>query len=459
MWKLGPWFSKWISRVSRSLEDRFLRSIRRWISPEQRVVVALSGGGDSVALLRLALACGQPLTAAHIDHSLRPESDQDADFCRRLCAELGVPLETRKENVGDLARGNKASVEATGRQVRYRFLTSLGEPVLTGHTLEDQSETLLLRQLEGCGLSGLGGIHPVFETVYRPLLEFRRQELRDYLDSLGQAWLEDPSNRDDRPRAWVRAQLLPLMRSRNPQLDQALASLAGEARRMVDYLGRQARPFLVDPDRLPLEVGSLHPALRTEVIRLALKTLDGTRPDRRQIEQVEALFSAPTGRKVDIQGLYQIERGRDYLYFESLSRPRFQPLQIKAGVDCELPEFNLRLRWQRVERYHEPTAGAITLPALTQSCVLRVRLAGDRLRPWPRNLSKSLKKLFQETPLTEAERERIPILCCGECLLWVIGLWVDQVTQDQARSTPVWGLRAETISQGSGPTARRRPNL
>jgi tRNA(Ile)-lysidine synthase len=214
---------------------------------ERGVVAAVSGGPDSVALLRALLAVRPaaspwPLSAAHLNHALRgADSDSDEAFVIGLCAGLGVPLSRHRLDVGALARAEGGNLEDVARRERYRWLADVAQNagaawVATGHTASDQAETVLHRLLRGAGLTGLRGIAGRRELapgvdLVRPLLRVRRVDVTLYLGSLGQPARQDASNADLRfTRNRIRHELLPHLAARyNPAVEAALARLAEQA--------------------------------------------------------------------------------------------------------------------------------------------------------------------------------------------------------------------------------------
>jgi tRNA(Ile)-lysidine synthase len=216
------------------------------------VLLAVSGGGDSVALLRamaaLKTAGAGRLCAAHLNHRLRPDADQDERFVVDLCGRLGVACEVERLEAGRLAAGG--GIETAARTARYRFLEQsagrLGARfVATAHTADDQAETILQRVIRGTGVRGLSGMartRPLGGAVLiRPLLTVRRRELIDYLDAIHQPYRRDPSNADPRfTRNRIRHHLLPrLERHFNAETVESLlrlGTLAGEAQAVIDEL-------------------------------------------------------------------------------------------------------------------------------------------------------------------------------------------------------------------------------
>ena len=228
-----------LAHLRRTLAEREL------LTAGDHVLVACSGGGDSVALLdllhRLAPELGISLHVVSFDHGLRPASAMEVRAVKTLSAELGLPFTARA-----LALAPGAGVQARARVARYAALAELCEElgatkVATGHTRDDQAETVLARVLRGHGLEGMAGVAPAREDgVIRPLLECGREELREHLAHVGLAYVDDPSNNDERfERVRIRSLLAELTRE-DPRVREHLARLADEVRCAVGVLGAQA---------------------------------------------------------------------------------------------------------------------------------------------------------------------------------------------------------------------------
>ena len=247
-----------------SLASRVAAYIREHdlLRPGQRVGVAVSGGADSVSLLRLLLELrgelGIVLSVAHLNHGTRgAESDADEQFVAALATRHGLDLHAERADVPAHARKHRLSLEAAGRAARDDFFTRLIEAntidcIALAHTQDDQAETVLLRLLRGAGPRGLAGIYPTRaltddgSRVVRPLLAIRRAELRSYLGSLDQPWREDASNRDLRhTRNRIRHQLLPMLeRDYNPGIARLLSELAEIARGEEEHWQTVVPPLL-----------------------------------------------------------------------------------------------------------------------------------------------------------------------------------------------------------------------
>jgi len=254
------------------------------------ILLALSGGGDSVGLLRALLEVDAKVVAAHFDHSLREESAGDAQFVQALCSSLNAPLELERTDVARIAQSKGWGLEEAARKLRYGFLARAAKKrgihtLLTAHTLEDQAETVLLQLLRGT--SKATGIAFKRGPLERPWLGVTRAEIRTYLNALNQDWLEDASNLDPRfTRNWLRLEVLPVLKERYPRVVEALGRYAKYAREDDDFLEslRGAVTLYADWRREP------DPIQRRLIVHALEKA--GFKPDSDGLERVQtALYS------------------------------------------------------------------------------------------------------------------------------------------------------------------------
>jgi tRNA(Ile)-lysidine synthase len=318
--------------------DLFREAVRRheMIGPGDRVLAAVSGGGDSVLMfLMLAdLRTRRPFTlnVAHLNHGLRDaESDADEAFVRELASRFSLPLVADRV---DLTRkpGQSSSLEERARVARREFLirTAKGSGcnrIALGHTLDDQAETILMWLLRGTGRGGLAGMEPVTtEGMIRPLVLVRRSEVRDHLRSMGEPFREDASNDDTRRlRSRIRLQLLPVLEKGFPGSVERLAAEAGLIGAEEAWLDRAARGLINESDgALSLE-GARDAAgrvLARRAVRLAAaRTMD---PRRLEMDHVEAILGlaepSMEGRGVDLPGGFRAERRGGGVVFQRRER-------------------------------------------------------------------------------------------------------------------------------------------
>ncbi len=451
-----------------------LAAFRR-TAPLEGVVVAVSGGADSMALLHglhaVAAREGLRLTVAHLHHGLRgAAADRDARFVRAAARALGLPCVVGRADVAAQARAAGLSIEMAARRARYAFLVrtarrvARGRPVAiaTAHTVDDQAETVLLRLARGAGLRGLAGIPPerweAGVRVIRPLLHVRRAALRRGLRTGGHAWCEDETNRDPGPqRNRVRLELLPaLARALNPRVTEALARTAALLRddeAWLETLTDSLLPTLLDPPPAGGEapppaiivsaLAAVPVAARRRVVRRWL-AMSGVVPERLDAITVEAVLRLagprPRGggvRSSQLPGGGSVRRQGDRLEWWSPAsatpRPPAPPAPavLKTPGVTLLPDWGLRVTiapTDRVLRVRPPGLGvlpaAVTLAARRlgrRRLRLRAWQPGDRLAPLGMTGHQKLQDLFVNAKIPRDARARIPLLVCGPEIVWIPG--------------------------------------
>jgi tRNA(Ile)-lysidine synthase len=448
-----------------------------------RLAVALSGGADSVALLRILAARGLELGlavhAAHLHHGLRgAEADADLEFCRALAAKLGLPfhearVDTRQEAPANLKSGKAAeTIEEAARRLRYqwfRLLMASGEidAIATAHTLDDQAETVLAKFLRGAWTEGLSGIHPKLETagagagrIIRPLLGATHTEIEAYLRELGQDWRKDSSNRNlTFTRNRIRHELLPLLESWNPRLREHMAQMAALALDEEAWwqaeLARLA-PQLLLPGRpvrgggraagagldsgLAIEVtrlAALAPALQRRLIRYAAEQFRASL-DFSATEAVRSLaLSGRAGQKLALPHCLRAERTARELRLSTHPEPT--PKGKSTGVppsppnytavipgEIDAPAFGLRLRIEfRIEvrdfASARGTPNGRSGPA-GKTAILRNWMPGDRVRLRHSSGPRKVKEVLERLRVTGTDREVWPILEIGGQIVWMRGV-------------------------------------
>ncbi len=332
------------------LEKKLRASLRGLgIPPDAKIVVGVSGGADSTALAdALARQHKGPVAIAHLNHLLRgAESDEDAEFVKVFASGIGVEAIIERVDIAAIARGEGRNIEAVARDVRYSFLaraaTASGSVfVTTGHTQDDQVETICMRVLRGTGPEGLRGIHlrrPLDDgvTLIRPLIEVTRAEVLEHCGVRDLRFRTDSSNLSrDLVRNRVRHELLPHLRSFNPRLDEALLRMAAIIGEDDELLNKQAGQVLEEARESDSRLSQRrlreeHPAIRRRVLRLWLRAVRG---DLRRIDAVHLaaverlLLSGEGGKRVELPGGLIVTRKLRTLVLEKTNRT---PTELEVG--------------------------------------------------------------------------------------------------------------------------------
>jgi tRNA(Ile)-lysidine synthase len=457
-----------------SLAAQFEQHLKRepWLKPGLRLGVAVSGGADSVALLRLLLELRERLgivvSVVHFNHKLRGKaSDLDEAFVAKLAEKFGLSLHFSRADVAAKARRDKANLEDAGRRARYGFFQRLIDSeildrVATAHTLDDQAETVLAHVLRGTGLAGLGGIHPQTPSAVRPLLFARRNNLRAYLRSKKQPWREDATNRDTaRMRSRIRKKLLPLLAKQfAPEIAVHLATLAGNARADEALLASVTQQKFAaistrDPGGIRIPAGPLLDltngassqeseaciALARRIIRCAAEQVR-ERPGQWSSVHVDEVLDlairGENGKLLQLPGGVEVRRDRDTLLFSANQISRGNDLSHTANFHYSIdfsspvrrfpvPELGCAFRftvidWPSTRRDTKLDRGTVLdRDRLLEPLLLRNWLPGDRMRLAGHRQAHKLKRLLNQKRIARWDRAGWPVLTSGGVLAWARG--------------------------------------
>ena len=441
------------------MHDHVLRYIRerKLLKAGDRVAVAVSGGADSVALLRvlfeLRAGLGIVLHVAHYNHQLRDkESDDDEQFVAELAGQFDLPYFAGRADVRAHATANKLSLEHAARELRYQWLTNLAreenlDAIATAHNSDDQAETVLMKFLRGAGTRGLAGIHPVVVmdgvAIVRPLLETPRATIEGYLGELNQPWREDHTNRDAQyTRNRLRHELLPLLeRDYNPGLRGILSASADvAAEEECDWERRTAaclQACLLDDDSLALIRVRRHVAvgLATESVALQRRVLKsflerhGIAGEFQNIEAVRRCIH-PKSPAVNLPGGWTARYDRLALVLvppvspEHASDHRSFRWRLECPGRVRLPEASLTLQADVLSpqvAVLQPPGSLLQMAKIGGALTLRNWLPGDRFRPAHSGSEEKLKRLFAEKHIPAEQRPLWPVALFEGRIVWVRG--------------------------------------
>jgi tRNA(Ile)-lysidine synthase len=436
------------------------------ISEGDCVIVAVSGGPDSVCLLHILHELKDELNirlvVAHFDHGLRPAEDEsETAFVRDLAQSLKVPFETAKGRL--LSKRTRGSREEVARNARYAFLEKVrkkhkAQKIALGHNLNDQAETILMRLLRGSGPSGLTGIPPSRDgSIIRPLIEIERQEIENYLKAKKLASVTDSSNlKTDYMRNKIRLEIMPLLEEQQPQLTRLLAQTAEILRDEDDYLEQTAEAWvgknieILPQNALSMPIPyflKLPVASRRRVIRLAIKDVkkDLRRISWDHIEAIQRLAQAEKPQAaLKLPGRLTVRRTYGHLILSASMKRKPKPFHYRLDEPgaYDLREIGRSISFEEIKNRRDLRLRGSKWTALLDAETLRFPLtlrsfkAGDKFIPFGMKGHKKLKDFFVDLKLPLEQRYLTPILCWNDKPVWVCGFRIDdrfKVTSDTKR--------------------------
>ena len=384
--------------------------------PGDKVVCAVSGGADSMALLWAMYIMRDKLqiqlSAAHFNHRLRgEESDRDEAFVRDFCAGYHIPFIAGSGQVVTGAKG----LEAAARDARYAFLRNLPGKIATAHTADDNAETLLMHLVRGTGLRGLGGISPVNGQLIRPMLVVTRREVLAFLEEYSIPHIEDSSNAgDDFLRNRLRHHVMPLLKKENPSLSQNLSAMALRLRQdeaALESVANQEKTNSVSVLR------TLEPGIRIRVLNGILLDAGVKEPEAENIGALEKLvFSEKPSAKASFPNGVTITRSYDTLEICNGAEQISQRELTCPGV-TDFPELGFRIVCRPNESDSKTIDSFAVIP--NGKLIVRSRISGDTLRLY--GGTKSLKKLLIDKKIPAFRRALIPVIADAEGVVGVVG--------------------------------------
>ena len=443
-----------IKKIKEAIEKNHL------LDRGEKVVVAVSGGPDSVALLKvLAMLSDEyrlTLIVAHLNHGLREEASHEEQFVRRITADMGIAFESKSLDIASIRKGTGKCIEDISREVRYNYLNDVAnkhgaQKIALGHHINDQTETLLMNFLRGSGPAGLKGMLPARDSTYiRPLLDVTRSEIVSFLEFHGIPFVKDPSNNDRRYlRNRIRHSLIPELKAKyNPKLEESMKSMAEIMRMENDYMKMVTDKVLSEwgtaaadgETRICIsDLRENHEAIQRRIMK---HLLEGLSPNRQGVEYthikaaLDLVFSGRPGAYINLP--YNIEVRREYntlvismrekgekkilnkrcndLYYEvilpgSVKMDELGRTMIFEFVECpiDIKSKGLKTVFMDYDRISPPL-------------VIRTVRPGDRIQPLGMKGMKKIKSVFIDEKIPLHDRREIPLLLDQEAVLWIAGL-------------------------------------
>ena len=423
-----------------------------------KVVVAISGGPDSVCLLHLLCNLknkwGLTLIIAHLNHGLRPTEDEiESRFVEKLALSYGLSVEIKK--AGRELNDQGGSLEEKARDFRYRFLEQVknkyeADRIALGHNLNDQAETFLMRLLRGSGLTGLASIPPVRNHLFiRPLIEVSRPEVLKYLETHEYDFMTDSSNLETAYlRNRIRLELLPQLESYQPRIINLLAQTASILRRDNEWLDSETKKWVEkntkisskDKYSIPLaKFNQLPDALKTRAIRYVLKEIAGGNLRRINARHLEAINQIALKKRSQSQ--YSLPKGivaqkvydRLVIFKPGKNSAHNFCYTIKGPGHIDLNELGLIICLEEIDSHtikdtdlcSDPWTAFFDLKKITFPLIIRNMQRGDRFIPFGMKGHKKIKDFFIDLKIPSEQRIRVPLLTLQNRPIWVCGYRID----------------------------------
>ncbi len=486
------------------LIERIKKTVEKFklLKRGDKIVIALSGGPDSTALLFALNALKKEyhikLHIAHLDHMLRGEREakKDCDYVLNLANRLKLPFSLGKADVSKYAKDKGLSLEEAARELRYEFLLNVAKDVgankiALGHTSDDQAETILMRLIRGTGLSGLRGIPPMRgidgKFIVRPLIEVWRKDIETYLRGLKIKPRQDMTNLMPKFfRNRIRHELIPYLKKYNPNIKEVLARTARNfsydyeiLEGLVDVVFK--RCVVVKADTVKIRTRDLKTwpiGLRRQILRKAIEALKGNlrRIDYSHIEDIEGLIESKRGA-LDLPDRIKAQRRKDSIVFYKL-KDRITKLKIYRELSLPgktfIPELNLLFDAKFVNpilAYKRCVKGKVKFPArriggsgsgekkskrleyldhdkLKPPLYVRTWEKGDRFKPLGMSCEKKLQDFFVDEKVPRGLRGSIPLIVSGKKIIWVCGLRLSEDVKINASTKRVLKISFKKVLAG-----------
>lgn len=416
------------------MNDKFIRTVEKYnmLKNGDSVIVALSGGADSVALLDNLNSIKEKnnlaLYAVHINHGLRgEESQRDENFCKTLCEKYGIKLFVRHENVAELAKKNKISEELCGRNVRYAVFEELSKQlsakVATAHTASDNAETLLFNITRGASLGGVSAIPPVRGNIIRPLIECTRAEIEQYCSEKNLEYVTDSTNlTDDYTRNKIRHNVIPTLKEINPAFENSVLRLSENAREISDFLSDMTDKAIADSKcnygfdcKVLL---SNHNAIIKNAVSVLCKRYADFSAEQRHIELIIDIMK--NGGAVNLTEKLSAVSKQGILRFVSDNKDN----QLEEIKLCENTEFEFCGKVYRVktDNSDNENKNSVNADLLNKNAVFRTRQSNDLFTYPRRKITKPLRKVMNEMKIPSEQRDKSVVLAVDNVIIWCEGV-------------------------------------
>lgn len=404
------------------------RKVRQYIDSEHlfsmnaRVLVALSGGGDSVALLRILYALGYVCEAAHCNFHLRgEESDRDEVFVKKLCEKMGIPLHRIDFETERYAVENKISIEMAARELRYNWFAEIkkktkADVIAVAHHQDDSVETILLNLIRGTGLNGLLGIRPKNGSIVRPLLCLSRKEIIDYLQEMRQEYVTDSTNlQDEYTRNKIRLNLIPLMQEINPLVKEHMIDTSNYLNGIASIYIRgveEGKIRVMDDGNIRITALLNEPAPET----LLFEILYPLGFNSAQTKNILSALKQQAGKQFISKDGWRVIKDRELLLIDKKEEKEDPPFKISKEEKEYTKDFVIP---------REKNIACLDADKLSGAIILRKWQIGDVFIPFGMKGKKKISDYLTDRKFSIQQKEQQWVLCCEDKIVWVVGERID----------------------------------
>lgn len=403
------------------IQQRVIQYIEKehLFSTDHKILIALSGGADSVALLRILHTAGYRCEAAHCNFHLRgEESNRDEQFVRQLCLKQGIDLHTVDFNTSQYASEKRISIEMAARELRYKWFEDIknkcgADVIAVAHHQDDSVETMLLNLIRGTGINGLLGIRPRNGAIVRPLLCINREEIIQYLQSINQTYVTDSTNLEDEyTRNKIRLHLIPLMQEINPSVKNSLietSNYLNDTATIYNKVIAEAKKRVVTPEGICIKALMNEPAPEA----LLFEILHPLGFNSAQIKDIANSLQGQSGKQF-ISKEWRVIKDREFLLLESIqtSDEEILPFQLKIEKRNYTPDFQIP---------KEKEVACFDADKLSGVTYLRKWQTGDIFVPFGMKGKKKVSDYMTDRKFSISQKEHQWVLCCDERIAWLIG--------------------------------------
>lgn len=404
------------------------RRVRLYIDSEHlfamnaRILVALSGGGDSVALLRILHALGYKCEAAHCNFHLRgEESDRDEVFVKRLCERMDIPLHKIDFETEKYAADNKISIEMAARELRYKWFAEIKEKtkadvIAVAHHQDDSVETMLLNLIRGTGLNGLLGIRPKNGNIVRPLLCISRKEVMDYLQGIGQEYVTDSTNlQDEYLRNKIRLNLIPLMQEINPLVKKHITDTSNYLNEVASIYIRgveEGKLRVIDKGNIRIKELLDEPSPEA----LLFEILYPLGFNSAQTKNIVNAIKQQAGKQFISKDGWRVIKDRELLLIDKNEKKEAPPFRLIKEEKAHAKDFVIP---------REKNIACLDADKLSGELNLRKWQAGDVFIPFGMKGKKKISDYLTDRKFSIRQKEQQWVLCCGDKIVWIVGERID----------------------------------